>query len=113
MMENLNVFLTGWMPGPVIFGLVIDGTCKLWKYTCEERLSCQLYDIVYFRQSIHYYGMVTRGGAFILILSLFIYFRLTNREYWRNERPSVKEIVVKCEREMENGVSIKLIYFTV
>ena len=93
------------MPGPVIFGLLIDGTCSLWKYTCGERQSCLLYDIVSFRKGIHFFGMVSRGCAFLPILGLYIYFRVTKREYWRNEKPHTKEIVVKFENKIENGVS--------
>ncbi|XP_045183048.2 solute carrier organic anion transporter family member 2A1-like [Mercenaria mercenaria] len=79
-------FLTsalGWMPGPVIFGAVIDGTCTLWKYTCGERQSCFLYDIVFFRNAIHGYATVATAIATLIVAMLYIYFRLKGITEWR------------------------------
>ncbi|XP_052765230.1 solute carrier organic anion transporter family member 2A1-like [Mya arenaria] len=78
-------FLTaalGWMPGPVIFGAIIDGTCKLWKYTCGERQSCLLYDIVFFRNAVHGYGLVASALAMIILSSLIFYFRYKGHDDW-------------------------------
>ena len=95
------------MPGPIIFGAIIDGTCKLWKYSCGERLSCQLYDIIKFRVAIISFGMVARGAAFLMILGLYIYFRVTKRENWREDsKPTAKEILINAEKTKENGVNM-------
>ena len=96
------------MPGPIIFGAIIDGTCKLWKYSCGERLSCLLYDIAKFRVAIVSFGMVARSIAFLMILGLYIYFWATKRENWREDsKPMDKEFVINTKKTKENGVNIK------
>ena len=82
------------MPGPVIFGRIIDGSCLLWKYTCGERLSCQLYDIVYFRVAIHVYGLVCKGIGLLLVVGLYIYVRVTNKKEWHQSEMAATEIPV-------------------
>lgn len=34
----------GTVPGPVIFGTVIDNACILWQEKCDEETSCWIYD---------------------------------------------------------------------
>ncbi|XP_064597041.1 solute carrier organic anion transporter family member 4A1-like [Liolophura sinensis] len=34
----------GSIPGPILFGKLIDSTCLLWQQKCEERGSCYFYD---------------------------------------------------------------------
>lgn len=41
------------IPGPIIFGRVIDSTCLVWNYQCGKRGDCQLYDQEAFRYSIN------------------------------------------------------------
>lgn len=38
------------MPGPVLYGSVIDTTCILWGKKCGQKTSCQYYDLDRFRQ---------------------------------------------------------------
>lgn len=37
------------IPGPIIFGRLIDNTCLIWNYKCGSRGNCQLYDQKTFR----------------------------------------------------------------
>ncbi|KAH3710168.1 hypothetical protein DPMN_069637 [Dreissena polymorpha] len=73
----------GWMPGPIIFGAIIDDTCLLWKYTCGERQSCRLYDLAYFRNAILGYSVITSALATLILSSLFFYFRYKNTTEWQ------------------------------
>lgn len=41
------------IPGPIIFGRVIDTTCLVWNYQCGKRGDCQLYDQEVFRYSMN------------------------------------------------------------
>ena len=82
------------MPGPVIFGRIIDGSCLLWAYTCGERLSCQLYDIVYFRVALHVYQLVCKGTGLLLLVGLYTYFRITNKKEWQRSEMVVKDLHV-------------------
>ncbi|XP_072039000.1 solute carrier organic anion transporter family member 2A1-like [Amphiura filiformis] len=39
----------GYFPAPIIMGMLINSTCTLWQYTCGNRGSCWLYDILAYR----------------------------------------------------------------
>ncbi|MEQ2172077.1 hypothetical protein GOODEAATRI_017333 [Goodea atripinnis] len=46
-----NVSLcAAFMPGPVLYGSVIDTTCIMWGEKCGQKTSCQYYDLDSFRQ---------------------------------------------------------------
>lgn len=54
------------IPGPVIFGRIIDSTCVVWGQKCGQRGDCQLYDKDLFR----YYVNIT-SFAFTALGVLF------------------------------------------
>lgn len=54
------------IPGPIIFGAVIDSTCLIWNYKCGRRGNCSLYDPLKFRYYLH-----SNGALFILLGALF------------------------------------------
>ncbi|XP_053382888.1 solute carrier organic anion transporter family member 2A1-like [Mercenaria mercenaria] len=97
----------GWMPGPVIFGAVIDGTCTLWKYTCGERQSCLLYDIVFFRKAVHGFGSVAIAIATLINTALYICFRVKGITKWRGEvekQKLDKNVIVQNDEKKEEDV---------
>ena len=97
------------MPGPVIFGYVIDGTCTLWKYLCGERQSCQLYDIVFFRNALHAYGVIARSAGMLVIVGLYIAFRITNKTQWRDDEPTAKPLELNGDVKVVDGAESKVI----
>lgn len=50
------------IPGPILFGRMIDSTCLVWSNKNGKRGNCQLYDPIKFRQRLHPY------------LAMFIFF---------------------------------------
>ncbi|WAR16343.1 SO2B1-like protein [Mya arenaria] len=104
-----KVFLTsslGWMPGPVIFGAIVDGTCTLWKYTCGERQSCLLYDIVFFRNAVHGYGLVAAALAMLILSSLIFYFRSKGHDEWGDgmrREIEKREVKLNVQGKKKNG----------
>lgn len=56
------VSLFALIPGPIIFGRIIDSTCLVWSYKCGERGNCQLYDPLMFRYLLH---MTSAGFIFV------------------------------------------------
>lgn len=54
------------IPGPILFGRLIDSTCLVWSSKNGERGNCQLYDPIKFRQRLHPYL-----AMFILFGTLF------------------------------------------
>ena len=55
---------TGLIPGPVIFGALVDSSCILWQRTCstDTRGSCLLYDTASFR-------LLTHGVTLVFMLA--------------------------------------------
>uniref|UniRef100_A0A1I8PEC0 Solute carrier organic anion transporter family member n=1 Tax=Stomoxys calcitrans TaxID=35570 RepID=A0A1I8PEC0_STOCA len=49
----MMVSLFGLIPGPIIFGRIIDSTCLKWTKTCTGNGNCQLYDQEAFRVNIN------------------------------------------------------------
>lgn len=37
-------YISGSIPGPILFGKLIDITCRLWQTKCDEQGSCFFYD---------------------------------------------------------------------
>jgi hypothetical protein len=44
MLINYFHFCAGAVPGPILFGVVIDSTCLVWQDSCGEHTSCWIYD---------------------------------------------------------------------
>lgn len=43
-LQSLMLKLLGSIPGPIIFGALIDQTCLIWEYDCEGAGTCWMYD---------------------------------------------------------------------
>lgn len=48
------ISLFGLIPGPIIFGRLIDSSCLSWAFKCGRQGNCQLYDSIKFRHLLHY-----------------------------------------------------------
>lgn len=51
------------IPGPILYGWVIDRACLVWNFKCKERGNCQLYDQTAFR---YYFNVTAMGKLFFL-----------------------------------------------
>ena len=72
------IFLA-FMPGPIIFGLIIDSTCLIWQEECEQKGSCLLYDTNLLRSVTHGTGLVL--GICTLIVGTIGAFLLRIKKY--------------------------------
>lgn len=84
------VSLFAMMPGPIIFGRVIDSTCLIWNFKCGRKGNCQLYDPIMFS----YYFHLT--SAFFIILGAFFdllvwYYGLNLKLYGDEEPQKLKK----------------------
>ena len=51
-MQRLTIwylFVSGYIPAPLLFGKIIDSSCLIWKEKCGSQGACLLYNIVHFR----------------------------------------------------------------
>ena len=62
------------IPGPVIFGAIIDGECTLWsKNACGKRGNCLEYKVDSLSISILIFGCVTASKYNFMIITQFAY----------------------------------------
>lgn len=50
----MMISLFALIPGPIIFGRIIDSTCLVWTQTCNGTGNCQLHDQTKFRYSVNF-----------------------------------------------------------
>ncbi|XP_039498000.1 solute carrier organic anion transporter family member 74D [Drosophila santomea] len=50
----MMISLLALIPGPIMFGRLIDSTCLVWTKTCNGNGNCQLYDQTRFRYSLNF-----------------------------------------------------------
>ena len=65
-----NLCTSGTIPGPLLFGRLIDSSCILWQMTCDVTGACLLYDAPQLRYRI--YGTVGVLAAFNLLLAFLL-----------------------------------------
>lgn len=53
------------IPGPILYGYIIDSTCLKWNYKCGNRGNCQLYNQTTFR---YYLNLTALSLTFIGVL---------------------------------------------
>ncbi|XP_059207470.1 solute carrier organic anion transporter family member 2B1 [Centropristis striata] len=73
------------MPGPVLYGSIIDTTCILWGKKCGKATSCQYYDLDRFRQRFLGLQVVFVCGALLCFLLTVVFLR--RRRAGRQEPP--------------------------
>ncbi|XP_058819786.1 solute carrier organic anion transporter family member 74D [Topomyia yanbarensis] len=65
----MMISLFALIPGPIIYGRIIDSTCLVWTEECGERGNCQLYDQRLFRYYINLTALgLTAIGVFFDLL---------------------------------------------
>lgn len=90
------------IPGPILFGRIIDSTCKIWTEKCGERGNCLLYDQDQFRYWVNLVSACfTSCGVFFDVLvwhfskSLDLYGQWGSRKHRKksskNSIPSASE----------------------
>ena len=66
--------MTGAIPGPILFGYLLDTTCTLWHEECQESGQCWFYNRTDVSLNVMTLGMVVKAAVFVfLCLALFSY----------------------------------------
>jgi len=91
--------LTGYIPGPIWFGLILDRSCIYWSPKCLGKSSCLLYDNMGLRFS--FTGLcIACGFAYCLVFMIsFVWMELHKEKY-------EKSLTVPTDRfsESENNL---------
>lgn len=67
--------ILAWLPGPVMYGSVIDSTCILWGQKCGKKTSCQYYDNNLLRQRFIGLQILFEIGGLIFFTAVFFVLR--------------------------------------
>lgn len=65
------VSLLALIPGPIIYGIVIDNACTVWNNVCGIRGNCQLYDQTKFRYYVNSLSLVLTVCG--IVLDIFVW----------------------------------------
>ncbi|XP_029303449.1 solute carrier organic anion transporter family member 2B1 isoform X2 [Cottoperca gobio] len=88
------------MPGPVLYGTVIDTTCILWGEKCGKQTSCQYYDLERFRQRFLGLQVVfVCGGLLCFLLTIVVLRRRAGRQEPQPESKGGYELVNASSKE--------------
>ncbi|XP_064597330.1 solute carrier organic anion transporter family member 4C1-like [Liolophura sinensis] len=64
----------GTVPGPILFGAVIDGVCLIWKETCGEKESCWIYNNSDMGRNLFILALgVKIASSLFFLLASFVY----------------------------------------
>lgn len=69
----LYLCVAGSIPGPLIFGVIIDNVCVVWQDKCTEQGSCWIYDSGLLGQRLYILAVCVKA---VTICLLFIALRL-------------------------------------
>ncbi|XP_034463137.1 solute carrier organic anion transporter family member 2B1 isoform X1 [Hippoglossus hippoglossus] len=84
------------MPGPVLYGSVIDTTCLLWGRKCDKQTSCLYYNLDRFRQRFLGLQVVfVCGGLLCFLLTIVVLRRTTRRQEPEEDRKGEYELVTE------------------
>lgn len=89
------ISLLALVPGPVIFGRIIDSTCLLWGFKCGERGNCEIYDQKSFRFYINGTAMFFVFIGILFDILVWYYAKNLNL-YEENEQVLNVEKLKKC-----------------
>lgn len=84
--------ISGFIPSPIIFGVVIDTACSAWHKVCPDSGNCLLYDNTAFRHRFH-----AGNAAFQLIAILAVSFT-----YWKSKTFQFPDESEEEEMEVED-----------
>ncbi|XP_033640299.1 solute carrier organic anion transporter family member 4A1-like [Asterias rubens] len=74
-LQSLFYRTLGTVPGPVIFGVIIDQTCLLWEYSCDGSGSCWLYSNFDFSRSILILSGCMKIGSILFFLGALLTYK--------------------------------------
>ncbi|XP_054902542.1 solute carrier organic anion transporter family member 2A1 [Poeciliopsis prolifica] len=87
-LQFLLMRIFAWLPGPAIFGMVIDMSCIWWTNVCGRKFSCEYYDTVLFRR--RYIGLQVGYKIIGIILLIILGWKAKRtQEYYLDKKPTI------------------------
>ncbi|XP_069749158.1 solute carrier organic anion transporter family member 2A1-like [Narcine bancroftii] len=69
--QSVLLQVLGWLPGPILFGVMIDSTCIQWEHKCGRITSCQYYDNDLFRKRFIGFQIIFLVVTFVCFLIVY------------------------------------------
>ncbi|KAA3675953.1 solute carrier organic anion transporter family, member 3A [Paragonimus westermani] len=73
------------MPSPMVFGRVIDGACRFWRFDCGRRGDCAFVDVRKLNLYMAGLGVIIKGSGFIFYILLLFLLRSPSPSQGTNE----------------------------
>ncbi|XP_056417051.1 solute carrier organic anion transporter family member 2B1 isoform X2 [Hyla sarda] len=74
-MQFMFLRILAWLPGPVMYGSMIDSTCILWGKKCGAKAACQYYNNNLLRQRFIGLQIIFEIGALIFFIAVYCVLR--------------------------------------
>jgi len=79
---------SGWLPGPVIGGKLVDAACILWTGGADATGSCSLYHLETLRYNLAGMSVACKSGAVCLLAIVVCY--TWNMDKWPNKADDIQ-----------------------
>lgn len=97
----MMVSLLALIPGPIIYGIVIDATCTVWNNQCGVRGNCQLYDQAKFRYYVNLLSLALTSVGMVLDLAVWHYSK--NLKLYDDEEVDNDNLGKKIKKEFNSS----------
>uniref|UniRef100_A0A0B7BDA8 Solute carrier organic anion transporter family member n=2 Tax=Arion vulgaris TaxID=1028688 RepID=A0A0B7BDA8_9EUPU len=95
---GLNAFvgtLLGWLPGPVVFGILVDSVCMLWRTTCSTTGACSLYNIELFRVRFNALSIGLSIATYLFYIIALLYAVCSTKTVFQPHNDEISVIVTE------------------
>ncbi|KAK3784766.1 hypothetical protein RRG08_001848, partial [Elysia crispata] len=91
----------GWLPGPVLYGILVDSCCKIW----TSAGACSLYNLPQFRFRFHFLLLICRGSSMALFIIVFLIVTFSKTFEFQSHTDEIEEAasLAPSKEKLENG----------
>jgi organic anion transporter 4A len=103
--------ILGNVTGPLIYGLAVDSSCKIWKQNCYNQQKCEQYDNTRLSMLMSLISFGSRFGTFIFVFLAFYFLRKQRSEksFAPASLESIATIAATMAKEPPTQISTKRI----
>lgn len=66
---------TGTIPGPLVFGQILDSVCLVWQEKCDEKGSCWIYDTALMGQYFYILVLCVKVISITLLITAYCLYK--------------------------------------
>ncbi|XP_072020345.1 solute carrier organic anion transporter family member 5A1-like [Amphiura filiformis] len=100
-LKSLITKCLAYFPAPILVGMSINSTCILWQYTCGNRGSCWLYDVVAYRYLYQGILLVLKSLSIICYVLVYVFIK-PNKEMKGAEQNQMSSMNERMKESTKN-----------